>query len=602
MAFFGHYLVHARRLCCALLLTGILPSALAAPGWVAQSNREAQPVLALLARYAPEEAARLGVEGYDEAIFDSAPRLYERMQADRSRVIEQLQVRLEQVSHPKVRQDLQILIQSQRDAQTSAHLHHDMLLPYVNLPEVIFYGFHGLLDARVDASRYPAALVRLKRYTGAERGYTPSVKQVMAHTEARFKAKGLLGPYRGEIEQDLENYERYIQGIKDLFEKSGLEGWSGDYEVLAGQLREYGDWVRTEILPRARDRHLLPEAVYADALRNYGVRMEPRELIERASFGFMAIRNEMQALARRIAKARGLKSADYRDVIRALKRETLDDADIVAFYRRRLDELEAIIRREDIVSLPRRDARIRLASEAEAAGVPAPHVSIPRLIGNTGEYAEFVIPLGNPNVDPGERMDDFSFDAVAWTLTAHEARPGHEMQFAAMLENGVSTARAVFALNSANVEGWALYAEALMYEYQPLEGQLLSLQWRLIRAARAFLDPMLNLGMMEPQAARDFLIKEVVLSPAMAAQEIDRYTFKAPGQATSYYYGLMKLESMRTRVELRMRERFQPKAYHDFILAQGLLPLDLLEASVMEEFVPASKSLAAGPGVASHSP
>ena len=68
-------------------------------------------------------------------------------------------------------------------------------------------------------------------------------------------------------------------------------------------------------------------------------------------------------------------------------------------------------------------------------------------------------------------MDDFNYDAIAWTLTAHEARPGHELQFAAMLERGVSTARVVFAFNSANVEGWALYAEAVMKQYLPLEGR-----------------------------------------------------------------------------------------------------------------------------------
>ena len=56
-----------------------------------------------------------------------------------------------------------------------------------------------------------------------------------------------------------------------------------------------------------------------------------------------------------------------------------------------------------------------------------------------------------------------------WTLTAHEARPGHEMQFSSIIESGVSIARAVFAFNSANVEGWGLYAEAIMRPYLPLE-------------------------------------------------------------------------------------------------------------------------------------
>jgi hypothetical protein len=90
-------------------------------------------------------------------------------------------------------------------------------------------------------------------------------------------------------------------------------------------------------------------------------------------------------------------------------------------------------------------------------------------------------------------MDDFTYDAISWTLTAHEARPGHELQFAKMIENGVSIPRVVFALNSANVEGWALYAEALVKQYLPLDAQFCTLQMRLI-GPRAFLDPMVNLG------------------------------------------------------------------------------------------------------------
>jgi uncharacterized protein (DUF885 family) len=102
-----------------------------------------------------------------------------------------------------------------------------------------------------------------------------------------------------------------------------------------------------------------------------------------------------------------------------------------------------------------------------------------------------------------------------------------------MIEAGVSIPRAVFAFNSANVEGWGLYAEAVMKEYLPLDGQLATLQMRLMRAARAFLDPMINLGQIKPEEAQRFLQQQVVLSEPMAKQEADRYSFRAPGQATA---------------------------------------------------------------------
>jgi uncharacterized protein (DUF885 family) len=295
----------------------------------------------------------------------------------------------------------------------------------------------------------------------------------------------------------------------------------------------------------------------------------------------------MQTLANLVARERSLPSSDYRDVLTALRKEVILEEALLATYRARLASLEDIIRREDLVSLPERPAVIRLGTPAESAAQPAPHLRPPRLIGNTGESAEFVLPLENPNAPPGTKMDDFTHDSMTWTLTAHEARPGHELQFASMIEGGVSIPRAVFAFNSANVEGWALYAEAMVKQYLPLNGQMGTLQMRMLREARAFLDPMVNLGMMEPAQAQAFLMKEIGLSEPMAKQEADRYSFRAPGQATSYFYGYQRHLALLGKVQMKLGERFDARSYHDFILSQGLLPPELLEQAVMEQYVPA---------------
>lgn len=80
-----------------------------------------------------------------------------------------------------------------------------------------------------------------------------------------------------------------------------------------------------------------------------------------------------------------------------------------------------------------------------------------------------------------------------------------------------------------------------MVPYEPLDGQLIALQFRLLRAARAMLDPMLNLGLLSREQAGRLLTEEVMLSAPMARQELDRYTFRAPGQAGSYFYGYTRL-------------------------------------------------------------
>jgi uncharacterized protein (DUF885 family) len=257
-----------------------------------------------------------------------------------------------------------------------------------------------------------------------------------------------------------------------------------------------------------------------------------------------------------------------------------------------LARIEDAVVEHELISLPERDAGIRIATAAETAAQPAAHLDIPRLLGNTGEYPYFVIPLIERNEDGSWPQTDDTYEAGSWTLTAHEARPGHETQCSSMIEAGVSTARALFAFNSANVEGWGLYAEAITKPYMPLEGQLVSLQYRLMRAARMFLDPMLNLGQITPEEAKQLLMDDVVIGEEWAQNEIERYTYRIPGQATAYYYGYTKLQSLRTQTEIALRDDFDQRAFHDFVLAQGLLPPDLLKKAVMEEFVPAQRATA----------
>jgi uncharacterized protein (DUF885 family) len=472
-------------------------------------------------------------------------------------------------------------------------LNRQLTLPFFDVGQAVFRGFQDLLDARIPKSRQKFALTRLHKYVGAEKGYEPITVLARARYEEVAGNAQLLGPWIVEAQQYLSNQPRYLDGIQKLLEGSGLKGWQKDMKTLRTQFADYEKWVTATVLSRARKTSQLPAELYADNLKRFGVDMDPRELMERALASYQQTRSELEPLARYVAHERKWSKTDYRDVIRELKKQRIPDDQLLALYTGRLEQIEAIIRRENLVALPARKAVIRLATAAESAASPAPHIDPPRLVGNTGEPAEFVLPTSNPNAAPGSVMDDFNYDAIAWTLTAHEARPGHELQFAGILEAGVSTARVVFALNSANVEGYALYAEAVLKKFLPPEGQIGALQMRMMREARAFLDPMLNLGLIQPDAAKRFLMEEVMLSESMAKQEIDRYTFQAPGQATSYFYGYSRLNALRTRIELALAGKFDQRRYHDFIVAQGPLPFDLLEQAAAEEFLKGTGASAA---------
>lgn len=582
-----------RRSLVVLFVSVLLSNALAAseapssPEWVERSNANTKALNETLAKFAPEMAAMFGIEGYDAEVTQIWPDATDKAIADLEKAAARLSVLAKDEKDPAVRQDLLILVEFANRNAEDIRLNRDLMLPYQDVPQLMFRGFLALLDDQVPAERRAAGVVRLRKYAGLEKGTTPITEQATKLLREGLKNPALRGPFQESLQQDIANSERFMAGIGQLFEKHQLEGYEEPYAALQAQVKAYNAFLEKELMPRTTNDFRLPEKVYRSNLRGVGVDMPVEEIVSRAKVSFREIQNEMQAIAALVAKERGFPSSDYRDVIRELKKEQIQGEAILPLYREVLGKLEAIVGKENVVTLPEREAIIRFASEAESAATPAPHIKMPPLLGNTGQMAEFVLPLEIPSTDGSEavKFDDFNFEAAAWTLTVHEARPGHELQLASVIEKGVSEARALYALNSTNVEGWALYMEAEMKPEMPLDGQLISLQHRLMRAARAILDPSLQLGWIERDEARRVLEHEVVLSPAMAQQEVERYTFRYPGQATSYFVGYSRLMEMRADAERTLGEKFDRQAYHDFILGQGLLPMSLLKEAVMQDFV-----------------
>jgi hypothetical protein len=560
-------------------------TAAAQPAWIARSNENAQILLKLQAKYAPEGASRQGIPGLDEQVTQLPKDLRTRGRADQLAAVQELKRRLASEKDPLVAQDLEIMIKATEQAIHGSEISEKYDMPYFNVTQLIFGGLRGLLDDQVAQERRKAALVRLRKYVGMEQGFEPLVAQARART-LDWSKPGQQGPPRIQIESNLARADFFINGIGQLFEKYKIEGYQEPFAELKRQLADYNQWVRAEILPKSRTDFRLPPEEYAYSLQQYGIDIPAEQLTAMAHKAFAEYQQEMQQIAQKIAKERGFASSDYRSVIRELKKDQLVGEAILPHYQQRLKEIEDIIRRERLVTLPSRPARIRLATAAETAQQPAPNMQPPPLLNNTGEQGTFVLPLNVPTAGSAEtkQIDDFTYAAASWTLTAHEARPGHELQFASMVERGVSLARSIYAFNSVNVEGWGLYSEYITKPYMPLDGQLISMQLRLLRAARAFIDPELQSGKLKPEDGMRILTEDVMLSPQFANTEIERYTFRSPGQATSYFYGYTKLLELRKDVEAKMGKRFDQQKFHDFILGQGLLPPDLLRKAVMRDF------------------
>ena len=559
--------------------------------WIVKSNNYTKILLDIDKKYSPEFGSDQGLAFYDTLI--AVPTLANDLAANKERhgaVTAFKEAKLKETNNA-VKQDLDILIDQSELGFRQDDFRLNKEVQFINATETVYNGIQTLLDDQTPVERRAAAIVRLRKYAGLEKGYEPIAVILQARTAKQMEKPGMIYPSKQQMEVILSHNESMVSSIDELFKKYQLTGWEQSYTALKKQLADYDAWIKANVLPKARTDFRLPPEEYALNLEGYGIDIPPAELAKTAHAAFTDIQNEMKPLAAEIAKKYSLPSGDYRDVIKYLKKKQLIGDSIVPLYTKHLGDIETIIRDHHLVTLPDRPAIIRLATEAETAQSPAPHMVPPPFLNNTGQRGVFVLPLNMPPA-PGEtvdKYDDFTFEAASWSIIAHEARPGHELQFDKMVEEGVSQARALYAFNSTNVEGWGLYSEYITKPYMPVEGQLVSLDYRLLRAARAFLDPELQAGTITQQQALDLLLNDVVQSHAFASEEVERFTVRAPGQANSYFYGFTKLVALRNDAEKALGPKFSLQRFHDFILSQGILPPALIREAVMSDFVPKEK-------------
>lgn len=177
-------------------------------------------------------------------------------------------------------------------------------------------------------------------------------------------------------------------------------------------------------------------------------------------------------------------------------------------------------------------------------------------------------------------------------LTLHEAVPGHHLQSALSqeLENVPQFRRNLYL--SAYGEGWGLYAERLGEEmgvYENAYQQFGRLSYEMWRACRLVIDTGIHSQGWSRQQALDFLSSNTSLSQANVRAEVDRY-ISWPGQALSYKMGEIKIRQLRAKAEQVLGNQFDIRAFHDALLANGALPLEILEAEMDRFIASASKN------------
>jgi uncharacterized protein (DUF885 family) len=177
------------------------------------------------------------------------------------------------------------------------------------------------------------------------------------------------------------------------------------------------------------------------------------------------------------------------------------------------------------------------------------------------------------------------------TVTYHEAIPGHHTQIAIAMElKGLPMFRSILPFTSYS-EGWALYAEQLAWEAgfqkNPLDN-LGRYQDEMLRAVRLVVDTGLHAKRWTREQAIEYMIKETGMPEGEVVAEIERYIVN-PGQALAYKVGMLKILELRERAKTALGNKFDIRTFHDEVLKNGAMPLQVLER-VIDAYIAREKA------------
>jgi uncharacterized protein (DUF885 family) len=343
-------------------------------------------------------------------------------------------------------------------------------------------------------------------------------------------------------------------------------------EQINPALKRYGDFLRTEYLPKAREGVAvsdLPEgaACYQAFLRqSTTLNRTPQEIFELGRKTVAANQADVVKLGKQM-----FGTTNFATIIKDVKARPEDHfkskEELLEYSREILASAKAKTAEKLIAHMPKQDVVIKAERDFEdAAGVSSHYDPEP----DASKPATYRIELGNwQSQTRGE----------AEITVVHEAWPGHHLQIALARELQPHNPLAKLIFNSAYMEGWARYAEAMSEEagiYQSKDALILRRAWP---ARGMVVDPGLHAFQWTRQQAIDYLISTGRFDAKSANDVVDRIAVM-PGQLTSYDSGGLEIRALRQEAQSKLGDKFDLREFNYVVLEQGVVPLTELRSHV----------------------
>ncbi len=427
-----------------------------------------------------------------------------------------------------------------------------------------FQGLYAIVSRRNGSAggRAPAALERLK----AIPGFLDAARDTLDEPPSVFvdTALGMLGG-GGEL---------VVQVTGEL----GAEApeMQPQLQQAAGEaleaLKRFGVALREEIEPAA-DPH-----AFAVGEDQFSRRLHHEHALvsgapELWRYG-LHLQEESEAALGELARRLG--GRPWRDIVEELRGDAPEPGTLIDVYKAELKRAHAFVEARDLVSIPRDPVDVVPTPPFMLALVPFAAYEPPPIF-LSHQTGRFYVTPPDPSLPPealARQLRGHCRHAIP-AMVAHEAYPGHHLQLVTAQGLGSEVRRHVWT--PVMVEGWALYCEQLMDEsgyYADDEARLFQLVNLLWRAIRIVLDVGLHTRGMSPAEAVDYMVDHLPIERSSAEAEVRRYC-AWPTYQLCYAVGRRELLKLRDAYRERAGASFQPKRFHDELLAYGGIPVAL---------------------------